>query len=173
MQALMPAHCHEIAIRVGEDADTEFFLEVEEQTTWENLPPDQAHINRDELRAKLRGAHEALISQTGHIYFVAHVPESGEKMGLVWFGPRFNSITCENEGWIYNLTVMPEHRGCGVAKRLLLHAEQHARDAGFDVIGLSVAAHNDVARSLYERMEFSVSNVLMRKVLRPASSTKV
>jgi len=63
------------------------------------------------------------------------------------------------------VTVVPQCRGCGVAKKLMAHAEDHAREQGYSVIGLSVAVHNEIARGLYQRLDYSESNILMRKPL--------
>lgn len=160
-----PKHRHNLLIREGTCDDAAFFFEVELQTTWENLPPDCQGMNREELREKLRATHGLLLSCPGNVFFIACDGGSGEKLGLLWFGPRHNSISGEHEGWIYNVTTLPEHRGCGVARRLIVHAEDYARAQGYRVIGLSVAVHNEAARSLYQTLDFEQSNILMRKPL--------
>jgi ribosomal protein S18 acetylase RimI-like enzyme len=153
----------EIRIREGSADDAEFFLAVEEQTTWESLPPDKRDLPRETLRERLLETHGLLLSCAGNVFFIAEV--GGERAGLLWFGPRHNAITGEHEGWIYNVTVLEGFRGLGIAKKLLLHAENYAREQGYEVIGLSVAVHNEIARELYRRCEYSESNILMRKVL--------
>ena len=158
---------HELAIRLGTDDDADFFLHVEEETTIESLPPDFANIAREELRARLLETHEILMDEEGHLFFIAFDTHTDEKMGLLWFGPRRNHITGEYEAWIYNVTVLPEHRGCGVGQKLIAHAEKHARDHGYKAIGLAVATHNTGAQRLYERLQFQSNNVLMRKPLEP------
>lgn len=157
---------HSIFVREGTTDDAEFFLEMEEQTTWESLPPDKAReTKREQLREKLLETHGLLLECPGNIFFIAQNAQSGERAGLLWLGPRHNLLTGEHEAWIYNVTVVPQCRGCGVAKKLMAHAEEHARAQGYGVIGLSVAVHNEVARGLYQRMEYSESNILMRKPL--------
>ncbi len=86
-------------------------------------------------------------------------------MGLLWFGARLNSVTGEREAWVFNLTVLPEHRGRGVAQALMQHAETYAREQGFEVIGLKVANHNEAARGLYQKLDYEESSILMRKNL--------
>ncbi|BCM91082.1 mycothiol acetyltransferase [Abditibacteriota bacterium] len=154
-----------MAIRVGTDDDADFFFHVEEETTIESLPPDFHGIAREELRARLLETHEILLDEEGHIFFIAFDLHTNQKMGLLWFGPRRNHITGDQEAWIYNVTVLPEHRGCGVGQKLIEHAENHAREHGFRAIGLAVATHNTGAQRLYERMSFKSHNVLMRKPL--------
>ena len=160
---MQPNHHHNLSIREGTSDDAAFFFDIELQTTWENLPPDCASMSRDELSHKLRETHGLLLSCPGNVFFIACDGDSGEKLGLLWFGPRHNPISGEHEGWIYNVTTLPQHRGCGIAKTLMSHAETYAGEQGYRVIGLSVATHNEAARSLYQALEFEQSNILMRK----------
>ena len=51
------------------------------------------------------------------------------------------------------------------AKQLMRHAEKHARDEGYGIIGLMVAVHNEAARRLYQRLDYRDGNTLMRKRL--------
>lgn len=178
-------HPHAVRIRPGTPEDAEFFFLMEEQTTWESLPADKARaMRREDLRASLMETHGLLLSCPGNIFFIAENIESeaqgeaqsehaderestraGERAGLLWLGPRHNLLTGEHEAWIYNVTVVPPCRGCGVAKKLMAHAENYAREQGYQIIGLSVAVHNQTARSLYQRLQYAESNIQMRKPL--------
>ncbi len=82
---------YELSIRVGNDDDAEFFLHVEEETTFESLPPDFHAIARDELRARLLETHEMLLGEEGHIFFIAFDQKSGQNMGLLWFRAAITS----------------------------------------------------------------------------------
>lgn len=162
---------HSILIREGTEDDAEFFLEMEEQTTWESLPDDKKRDTpREKLRETLLETHGLLLECPGNVFFIAENAESGERAGLLWLGPRHNLLTGEHEAWIYNVTVVPECRGCGVAKKLMARAEEYARAQGYNIIGLSVAVHNEIARSLYQRLEYTESNILMRKPLATAQA---
>lgn len=154
-----------LEIRLGTEAETDFFFEIDEQTTWENLPLDRQHTSRDELRTRLHETHTALLHGPDSVVFLACDPATGEKMGLLWFGARLNSVTGEREAWVFNLTVVPAHRGRGVAQALMQHAETYAREQGFAVIGLKVANHNQAARALYAKLDYEESSILMRKNL--------
>lgn len=160
-----PKHQHKLWIRQATPADAEWFLEVEEQTTWENLPPD-CELTREELHQLTSEAHGLLWQCPDNVFFIACDADNGdERLGLLWFGPRHNALTSQHEGWIYNITTLPQHRGCGVARRLIQHAEDYAIAQGYRVLGLAVATHNEAARALYERLDFRQSNILMRKHL--------
>jgi len=94
---------HSIFIREGTSDDAEFFLEVEEQTTWENLPGDKAcEMKREQLRENLLETHGLLMECPGNIFFIAENATTGERTGLLWLGPRHNLITGEHEAWIYS-----------------------------------------------------------------------
>lgn len=152
-------------IRPATAEDAEFFFALDEQTTWESLPRDRRKQGRADFSARLRRTLETMLDQPGHVVFIACDPHSGEKLGLLWFGPRFNPVSGEDEAWIYNLTVLEAHQKRGVGKLLLQHAEAHAQAVGFEVVGLVVASHNSRARSVYESAGYHESNVLMRKAL--------
>ena len=158
-------HQHDIEIVVGDQSHDEFFFEAEVETTFLSLSPDQSHISREELAQRLRATHEKMFAQSGHIIFVARDRNSGENLGLLWFGPRFDPISCEDQAWIFNITVVPAHRGCGIGKILMKHAENYAAQNGFSSIGLTVSSHNENARALYQKMDYAQTNILMRKNL--------
>jgi ribosomal protein S18 acetylase RimI-like enzyme len=154
-----------VQIRQGTDADMAFFRDLEMQTTWENLPPEDCQrLTREQVWDALDETHELLLARPGNVMFIAEV--DGQRAGLLWFGPNRNLVTGEEEGWIYNVTVLPEYRGRGIARLLMQHAESHAKAEGYAVIGLMVAMHNTAARELYRRLDFQDSNILMRKPLR-------
>ena len=83
----------------------------------------------------------------------------------MWFGVNRNLVTGEDEAWIYNISVVKERQGQGIGRKLMAFAEQLARDGGYRVLGLMVSSHNAPARSLYEKLGFRPTNILMRKAL--------
>jgi ribosomal protein S18 acetylase RimI-like enzyme len=157
-----------VRIRRGTGADQAFFRDLEMQTTWENLPPEDCRrLDQEQVWLALDETHEILLARPGNVIFIAEV--DGERAGLLWFGSNRNLVTGEEEGWIYNVTVLPAYRGRGIGRMLMRHAETHAGEQGYAVIGLMVAVHNSVARELYHRLDYQDSNILMRKQL-PALS---
>jgi ribosomal protein S18 acetylase RimI-like enzyme len=163
MTAPQPA----IRIRRSTTDDFEYFKEVEFQTTWENLPPeDRERFTPDEVRSALEETHEILLARPGNALFIAET-ETGQRVGLLWFGGNRNVVTGENEGWIYNVWVEPEFRGRGISVTLMEHGERYAREQGYQILGLMVAVHNTAARRLYEKLSYREGNILMRKRLGP------
>ena len=66
-----------LRIREGTDADTEFFRELEMQTTWENLPPDDCQrLTQDQVWLALEETHQILMARPGHVFFMPNeVPD--------------------------------------------------------------------------------------------------
>jgi ribosomal protein S18 acetylase RimI-like enzyme len=152
-------------IRKGTTDDFDFFQEMEVETTWENLSPeDRARLTRAQVSQALTETHDLLLARPGNALFIAET-EAGEPAGLLWFGENRNLVTGEIEGWIYNVSVVPHFRGQGIGAQLVRHAEAHARQEGYQLIGLMVAVHNEVARRLYANSGFAESNIVMRKRL--------
>lgn len=155
----------EIRFRPATKADDAFFRELELETTWTSLDPaDRERFRRADVREALHLTHELLLARPGNQVIVAENAE-GDRVGLLWFGVNRNLITGEDEAWVYNVTVVPEHRRQGVGKKLIEHAEALARQSGFAILGLMVSSHNDAARTLYESLKFETANHLMRKRL--------
>ena len=145
--------------------DDAFFRQVEFQTTWESLgPADQERLGQATVREALSVTHELLLERPGTQVVIAE-DEAGERVGLLWFGVNRNLVTGEDEAWIYNITVLPEHQGKGYGKQIMSHAEELAQRSGFSVIGLMVSSHNERAQRLYEAFSYEPTNLLMRKRL--------
>lgn len=157
----------EIRVRKGSTDDYDFFQEMEIETTWENLSPEErARLTRAQIAEALRETHDLLLSRIGNVLFIAET-EAGERAGLLWFGESRNLVTGEIEGWVYNISVVPTFRGQGIGALLMSHAEAHARAEGYGQIGLMVAVHNDVARRLYTKAGYAESSIVMRKRVTP------
>jgi len=155
----------DIRIRPYRPEDRAFFQEMEFATTWESLTAaDRQRLSPDEVRAALEQTHAMLLDRAGSAIFIAETA-AGERVGLLWFGVNRNLMTGEDEAWVYNVSVVPAARGQGIGRRLMAHAEAHARRQGFAVLGLMVARHNAPARRLYEQLSFETTHLVMRKPL--------
>ena len=154
-----------LRFRPAQRADDAFFRQVDFQTTWDSLhPADQDRLGPATVRDALAHTHELLLTRPGTQVVIAE-DESGERVGLLWFGVNRNLVTGEDEAWIYNITVLPGHQGRGYGKQIMQHAEQLAQQGGFSVIGLMVSSHNERAQRLYESFAYEPTNLLMRKKL--------
>lgn len=159
-----PSSTKAFLIREGTDEDAEFFFEMDERTTWESMPRAcGTNWERERVREALCATHRLMLQVPGNTFFIAEVEST--RAGLLWFGPKRNLITGEDEGWIWNVTVEPQFRGRGLAKALMNHAETHARALGYRFVGLCVATHNDRARALYQRLGYEEHTLTLRKPL--------
>jgi len=153
----------ELRFRPATRADDAFFREMEFHTTWESIDAeDRRRLRPAEVRETLKVTHEILLDRPGNQLIVAE-NAAGDRVGLLWFGINRNLVTGEDEAWVYNVSVVPEHQGKGYGRLLMEHAEALARAGGFHTLGLMVSSHNERARALYERLSFRASNVVMRK----------
>lgn len=91
------------------------------------------------------------------------VSETGEVVGMLWFGPlrEADQRTC----FIWDIEVAEEARGLGYGRAALLALEPIARDRGYTEIGLHVFGDNEVARHLYRSSGYVETDVTMRKTL--------
>ena len=155
----------EIRFRAATRAEDAFFRHMEFHTTWHSIQPeDRERLKAADIREALDLTHELLLARPGNQIVVAE-NEQGERVGLLWFGVNRNLVTGEDEAWIYNVGVVEAHQGLGIGRRLMEHAEELARAGGFETLGLMVSSHNVRARTLYERLSFTETNILMRKRL--------
>jgi ribosomal protein S18 acetylase RimI-like enzyme len=65
-----------------------------------------------------------------------------------------------HRGWINYLAVAPEHRRAGVGRRLMAEAEERQSDLGCPKINLQVRTTNAEAIAFYERLGYSVDDVV-------------
>ncbi|MFD7666296.1 GNAT family N-acetyltransferase [Streptomyces sp. NPDC059788] len=68
-------------------------------------------------------------------------------------------------GYVMDVRVAPEHRGCGHGRTLMLVAERETLAAGRTVLGLNVYADNPQARGLYETLGHRPTEYTLRKLL--------
>lgn len=66
-------------------------------------------------------------------------------------------------GVVQNLYVDPAYRGCGIGSRLLEAAESALNEAGADILGLEVMAHNERARAFYRRHGYDSHRLTLEK----------
>jgi ribosomal protein S18 acetylase RimI-like enzyme len=71
--------------------------------------------------------------------------------------PAEARVTEADEFYIDNVAVFPEHRGRGIARRLIVSAETAARGNGFPAVSLIVDERNLAARGLYEKLGYTIS----------------
>lgn len=101
------------------------------------------------------------VPSDGHRIFTITV--DGSDAGWLWIGPTADGPS--GDWWIWDIEVHEAFRRRGIAEATMLLAEDVARAAGVEAIGLNVFGGNDTARRLYDRVGYSVTSVHMRKTL--------
>ncbi len=60
------------------------------------------------------------------------------------------------EFYLDTVSVLPNHQGKGIGRRLIEAMIEHAKEKGFDKVGLLVDIENPLAKKLYEQIGFKV-----------------
>ncbi len=159
----------EVVIRRAEKSEMGFIRKL----SVEELPaePNERELGQlDRAKAVFGNRLDALFSREGNEFYVAELTEGGGFAGYVWFGVSERPFSGVKIGWIYDIMVLPEHRGKGVGEALLKHALEVSRERGFDEIGLMVNAKNRVASSLYDKLGFRTEYMIMGRSEKEAVS---
>ena len=117
--------------------------------------------------SNLAGCRRLLHETANHVRF------SSQSTWLVQFQPEpeWPAVDCAMiqglaqsglTGAIQNLGVVPEHRGFGLGRSILLQALHGFRRSGMRRVSLEVTAENLQAVRLYLKLGFNVSRVLYR-----------
>ena len=106
---------------------------------------------------KIKSLVEPLLKK-GSYYLIAI--EEGKLMGWILIGTSRDQFTDKMNGFIYELFVLEEFRGKGVAKQLMRTAVDEVRQNGYSEVRLSAYAGNQAIK-LYEKMGFSIRTVSM------------
>jgi len=94
--------------------------------------------------------------------FLYTLYDGDEALGLIWLKVKRHPLI---SGFIYNVFVEEKFRGKGHGRNLMLLLEEKARDMGLKSLALHVFGANTVARKLYEKIGYEITNVNMSKAL--------
>ena len=104
---------------------------------------------------------DGLQSKGQHLYTLED-EAAGKKVGMIWFAEV-------NWGkplaFIYDIVVDADQRGKGYGKQAMLALEDKVRELGVDRIGLHVFGFNTVARDLYLKVGYEITDYNMEKKL--------
>jgi ribosomal protein S18 acetylase RimI-like enzyme len=89
----------------------------------------------------------------------------GHYAGHCWIGEQTDFFTRRSDAWIFDLSVVPEFRGMGVARALHQAAEEHLRRLGHKLVGLQVMAHNRAAAEMYRKFGYRARAFSLKKEL--------
>ncbi|MEK5487571.1 GNAT family N-acetyltransferase [Lysinibacillus sp. FSL M8-0355] len=84
-------------------------------------------------------------------------------VGMIWISQK--APKNPNEGFIYDFVIFEQYQGQGYGKKAMKEAEIIAKELGMNKIGLNVFGHNKIARGLYEKMGYEITNITMAKTI--------
>ena len=98
------------------------------------------------------------VATPGHRLCTAR--DGDRKIGTVWFAERPGRVA-----YLYDIEVDADLRGQGHGEALMRAMEHEVRSAGLKAVRLQVFGNNAVARSLYRKLGYAETNVVMAKDL--------
>ncbi|MBD7945786.1 GNAT family N-acetyltransferase [Psychrobacillus sp. AK 1817] len=118
----------------------------------------QIEISEEKAVAMLQG-----VLDKGGFYLIAK-EEDGTITGWILLGKNTDYFTDQTYGFIYEIYVLPEHRGKGLSKLLINEGNAYWKSQGFDEVRLNVFASN-FAKEIYRKMGFEEVNFIMKAKL--------
>ena len=141
-----------------DSSDREFF----DHTNFESYKTtikDLEQYSEEELLKRFQKFEEEDpidINESKHSVFILET-YNGIRVGLIWITNRepfwgFN----DQLAWIYNLYTIPEFRKQGLARLLMIKAEEWTVEQNLNSIALHVLDDNSFARNLYESLGYEL-----------------
>ncbi len=156
-----------IGIDDATDRDWMVIMEAQKLAAWARLGPEQ------QSRADWGAVAEQAFERVNRIRdeegspndaFVARSDE-GEMAGYVWVMEESADAAGLRRAVVMDLFVAEAFRGQGLEKRLLRVAEDWGKIRGCVKVGVTVAAHHEEARQLYESQGYSTQSLDLGKAL--------
>ncbi len=97
----------------------------------------------------------------GNHFFSLCADDVDESVGMLWFAERTEGG--QRIAFIYDIRIAPAFQRRGYASQAIQALEEETARLGLIAISLHVFGHNHAARALYEKLNFEVTNVIMRK----------
>jgi ribosomal protein S18 acetylase RimI-like enzyme len=86
---------------------------------------------------------------------------ANRKVGMIWVAVI--DTGGKPTAYIYDIVVDEDQRGKGYGKQAMLAVEETVRALGLDTIGLHVFGHNAIARDLYLKVGYEITDYNMAK----------
>lgn len=102
------------------------------------------------------------LATPGHHLYTAR--DDDHRVGTIWFAERPHGAG--QVAYIYDVQIDPELRGNGYGTAVIQAVEEQALAIGLYTVRLHVFGDNRVARSLYHKLGYIETNVVMAKQLR-------
>jgi ribosomal protein S18 acetylase RimI-like enzyme len=125
-------------------------------------PAEGAHERSVEEHARL--LPQGLATPGHHLYTAR---DGDDRIGVLWLARRPHGTG--EMVFVYNVEVEASRRGRGYGAAIMRAAEERTSADGLDRLQLHVFGDNEVARSLYRKLGYAETNVVMAKQLQPSS----
>jgi ribosomal protein S18 acetylase RimI-like enzyme/predicted enzyme related to lactoylglutathione lyase len=132
-------------------------------TSFVDALADAEGRSRDELRDRAAEQFDRRLPDgyaTPNTWVLHVLDDDGRDVGLLWLGPQPGN---PNVLYVNNVEIDADSRGRGYGRRAILRAEEIAREAGFDWVGLNVFGSNRAARALYDSLGYQTVATHMTK----------
>ncbi|MEV4147104.1 GNAT family N-acetyltransferase [Amycolatopsis sp. NPDC049691] len=101
------------------------------------------------------------VATPGHHLYTAR--NGDREIGMIWFAERPHGA--DRVAYLYDIKVEADLRSQGLGEALMRAMEHEVRSAGLKTVRLQVFGNNSVARSLYRKLGYIETNVVMAKLL--------
>jgi ribosomal protein S18 acetylase RimI-like enzyme len=125
--------------------------------TWR--PDDAIERSRDAFLTLLPDG----VRSEGQYLYTLEDEAAGRKVGVIWFAVRAGEG--KPSAFIYDIVVDEAERGRGYGRQAMLALEDKVRALGLDTIGLHVFGHSTIARDLYLKVGYEITDYVMVKKL--------
>ena len=125
------------------------------------LPEEALEKSQKEVQQLLP---EGLKSKNQFIYSIVN-ESTTQKLGMLWVEVKMD--TPRRRAFIYDFIIEEEFRGKGYGKQALAALDEKLISMDVESVGLHVFAHNAIAQELYKKSGYEITNLIMRKTLRP------
>ncbi|MEE3805856.1 GNAT family N-acetyltransferase [Lysinibacillus fusiformis] len=123
-----------------------------------NWSEDEAiNLSRESFERLLPNGEK---TENNHLLSIFH---DNILVGMIWISQK--APKNPNEGFIYDFVIFEQYQGQGYGKKAMKEAEIIAKELGMNKIGLNVFGHNKIARGLYEKMGYKITNITMAKTI--------
>ncbi|MDE5054443.1 GNAT family N-acetyltransferase (plasmid) [Niallia taxi] len=99
-------------------------------------------------------------TENNHLFSIFH---NNILVGMIWISQK--EPTNSNEGFIYDFVIFEQYQGLGYGKKAMKEVEIIAKQLGMNKMVLHVFGHNKIARGLYEKMGYEITNITMAKTI--------
>ena len=151
-------------IRLAESDDDEFILGLVPRFVDFKLP--NGRTRTDCLKGIESDLVKHLDEQPSNSYIFVAENDEGEPVGFVHLQKTKDFFTHRDNCHISDIAVAQSHEGRGIARALLDHAENWAREHRCQLITLAVFPGNERARAVYESAGFAADLLRLAKPVR-------